>query len=141
MSRWVIDASIAVKWLLPELHSGYARAIATRDAELLAPELIWAEVGNAVLKRVRSNDLSPIEAADLLRDFRDFSVTTFPLDRLLDGAFSMARDHRASLYDCLYLSLAVALGERLVTADHQFFDLIEGRRIYTSHVVWIEDIA
>lgn len=46
MSEVVIDASIAVKWVLPEEHETTARRVLS-SRELLAPHLLWAEVGKA----------------------------------------------------------------------------------------------
>ena len=42
--KWVVDASVAAKWLVPEADSPLAEALL--DDDLLAPDLLFAEVGN-----------------------------------------------------------------------------------------------
>ena len=54
MNRCVIDASVAVKWFLPEIHTDAAEKWMARDAAFLAPDLIYAEFGNVLWKRARS---------------------------------------------------------------------------------------
>jgi predicted nucleic acid-binding protein len=44
----MVDASIVVKWLLPEPHSIPARRVLTERNDLLAPDLLWAELGNVL---------------------------------------------------------------------------------------------
>ena len=48
--RLVVDASIAVKWYVPEANSTQAAAILESGAELLAPDLLVAEVGKVLWK-------------------------------------------------------------------------------------------
>ena len=138
MTRWVVDASVAVKWLLPEAFSPQADAIAAPENELLAPALLAAEVGNALVKRVRVGILGDAEAAEMFNDFRNIAVAYSPIEPLLETALTMALRHRASLYDCLYLVLAGEADCPLVTADRRFYDVIQ-RSAHASSVVWIED--
>ena len=50
MSRVVVDASVAVKWFLPEIHSGAALRYLDDDCERLAPDLLYVEFGNVIWK-------------------------------------------------------------------------------------------
>ena len=138
MTRWVVDASVAVKWLLPETFAARADAIAAAENDLLAPALLPVEVGNALVKRVRAGALNSTEAAGLFRDFQEIAVDYSPVEPLLETALTMALAHRASLYDCLYLALAEASAEKLVTADRRFYDSIQ-RGPLAASIVWIED--
>jgi predicted nucleic acid-binding protein len=56
MIRLVVDASVAVKWVLKEPDSDAARRIA-EQAELLAPDLLWAELGSLLWRRQRQGEL------------------------------------------------------------------------------------
>lgn len=138
MTRWVVDASVAVKWLLPEALSAEAQALVTPENELLAPALLPAEVGNALVKRARTDNLFPGVAEELFADFRQAPVAYRPIEPLLEPALSLALGHRASLYDCLYLALAEASDAKLVTADRRFLDTIR-RGPLASSIIWIED--
>lgn len=140
MTRWVVDASVAVKWLLPEIHSAQAERLVTPQNGLLAPALLQAEVGNALVKRIRAGELQRGEAAGILDDFRRLSLVYFPIEPLLEAAFELAVWHHSSLYDCLYLALALHENIRLVTADRRFYDVVE-RSPQASAIAWIEDAA
>jgi predicted nucleic acid-binding protein len=62
----VVDASVAVKWVLPEADSGPAVALREADA-LIAPSLVIAEIGNALWKSVLRGDVDKSDASVLCR--------------------------------------------------------------------------
>lgn len=51
MTRYVVDASVAIKWFLPEVHSEPASRLLREERYLLVPDLIWAEFGNVLGKK------------------------------------------------------------------------------------------
>ena len=57
----VVDASIAVKWVLPEPDSERARALILRG-DLTAPDLLRLEVANALWKQARRGAITPERA-------------------------------------------------------------------------------
>ncbi len=116
--RLVVDASVAVKWVLKEPDSDIARRVADR-AELLAPDLLWAELGNVLWRRQRSGELSPTDARDMLFTLRAVPVRTHALFPLLPLALEIAVTIRHSIYDCIYLALADQEDCRVVTADRR----------------------
>jgi len=121
LSRFVVDASVAVKWYLPEIHADAAARWLARDAAFLAPDLIYAEFGNVLWKRVRSKELARSEARDIARAFRLVPVEVLPCEALLTPALEIACVLGRSLYDCLYLALALDRQCDLITADEEFF--------------------
>ena len=138
MTPLVVDASVAVKWLLPEVHSPAARRILAVGQNLLAPDLLWAELGNVLWKRCRSGELTREETRDLLRDFRRLSVITVPVRDLVAEAMEIAVQFDRSVYDSLYLALAVTRECRLVTADRAFYSSLK-RTPLAASVCWVED--
>jgi predicted nucleic acid-binding protein len=115
----VIDASIAVKWVVEE--DGTPQALALRKwAKLIAPELLVAECANILWKKVWRGELSKEEAL-LAACLLQGAEIEFPQTRsLLEAAarIAIALDHPA--YDCLYLALAIDKDCRFVTADERF---------------------
>ncbi len=116
MTPLIIDASIAVKWVVDE--AGTAEALALkRTRRLAAPDLLVAECANILWKKVRRGELSPEEASLAARLLQRIDIDLRPMRPFLDAATRIAvmLDHPA--YDCLYLAMAETDGTRFVTAD------------------------
>ena len=118
MIRLVVDASVAVKWVLKEPDSDAARRIPD-EAELLAPDLLWAELGSVLWRRQRLGELSPSDARGMLLTLRALPVRTSGLFPLLPLALEIALTIGHSIYDCVYLALAERQDCRVVTADRR----------------------
>jgi predicted nucleic acid-binding protein len=123
----VIDASIAIKWVVEE--DGTPQALALRQrAKLIAPELLVAECANILWKKVRRNELLKEEATLAARLLQTAEIELRPTRSLLEAAtrISIEIDHPA--YDCVYLALAVESECKFVTADQRFL-----RRLHRIH--------
>jgi predicted nucleic acid-binding protein len=59
---WVVDASIAVKWVIPEVLSEQADRIRDSDDDVLAPDLLLVEVANALWRKTVAREITPREA-------------------------------------------------------------------------------
>jgi predicted nucleic acid-binding protein len=117
VSTLVIDASVAIKWVVEE--PGTREALALRSHRLTAPDLLVAECANILWKKVRRRELSAQEATLAARLLERADIELAPTRRLLERATRLAvtLDHPA--YDCLYLVLAEASGCDVVTADER----------------------
>lgn len=121
--RYVLDSSVALKWVLAEADS--ARAIRLRDEfangihELLAPEVFTPEVGNALVFAERGGRIRPGEAAVLLKNVLRAAPVIHPSPASLLRAMETALSTRHAVYDCLYVALAEREGCELVTADNK----------------------
>lgn len=120
--RYVLDSSVALKWVLPEPLSDKARAI--RDDfqkqihELISPDVFPAEVGHGLVKAERRRIIQPRQAEILLADVLSTPPQLFPsYPDLIARAIKIATQTRSGVYDCLYVSLAEREGCELVTAD------------------------
>jgi predicted nucleic acid-binding protein len=116
--RIVVDASVALKWVLNEPDSDIALAL--REHELVAPALWLAEAANALWRVEGVGQLTAGEAVGLLADLASSPIAAFPMDRYLDASLRLAMELRHPIYDCLYLALAIQLGAHVVTADRRF---------------------
>jgi predicted nucleic acid-binding protein len=114
----VIDASVAIKWVIPESQSDLATAL-RRRFRFAAPELIVAECANILWKKTRRGEISPAEAVLAARSLERADIEFVPARPLSRHAteLSILLDHPA--YDCFYLCAAKARGEIFVTADER----------------------
>lgn len=120
----IIDASVAFKWLVHEDDSDLALALLRRD-DLLAPNLVSSEVGNALWKKARREQFDPtISHADVLATLPSYLALVEEhafIGRALEIAYAL--DH--AIYDCVYLAAAEHFGLPLVTADDRFLRKLE----------------
>ncbi len=122
----VVDASIAIKWLVEEDHSGEADQLLIawdRDnTRVTAPHLLPTEVANGLYQRVRRGHISlasavQLEAAFLEKDIALVQSAHIHL-RAMRIASALAQN---AVYDAHYLALAEALDCELWTADQRFY--------------------
>lgn len=141
MTPLIVDASIAVKWVVEE--TGTAEALTLkRTRRLAAPDLLSAECANILWKKVRRGELSPAEASVAARLLQRVDIDLRPMRSFLDTATRIAitLDHPA--YDCLYLAMAEADGTRFVTADDQFLRKVKQDKTgrFAALVVCLSDV-
>jgi predicted nucleic acid-binding protein len=128
MNTLVIDASIAVKWVVEEEGTEEA-LILRRSAKLVAPELLTAECANILWKKCQRGELSKDEVFLAARLLQAADIEFLPTRLFLEEAARIAVELDHPAYDCLYLALASERGCRFVTADERFVrKLAEGRR-------------
>lgn len=138
MSHYVVDASIAVKWFVPEVHTEASLRLLDGSHELLAPDLLLPEFGNILWKKIRLRELTLAEGRDILRGFLAVPVDLHPSQNLLEPALEIANGIDRSVYDSLYLALALARDCRMVTADRRFHAALQAGP-FSANLRWVED--
>ncbi len=124
--RAVVDASVVVKWLVDEVYTEAAVALAQfwsrAGVQPTAPCLMPIEVANALYRRILSGQLSVQQAVRLLDELLDSGMEFKEPVGLLTRAIDVAAQLRqGTVYDSYYLSLAETLGCELWTADEKFY--------------------
>jgi predicted nucleic acid-binding protein len=112
----VVDASVAVKWVLPERDSGLAVAVREAGA-LTAPSLVIAEIGNVLWKNLLRGDLDKSDAFAALQIVAAHFDRIVSIDQFAARALDLAVVLRHPIYDCLYLALAEREGVAIISAD------------------------
>jgi predicted nucleic acid-binding protein len=136
LSLYVVDANVVTKWFVPEPLSEEAIQLLDDQHELASPDLLWPEVGNVLWKKCRAGQVMAREAAKIVQALDRCPLTVFPSGPLLESALEIALATGRTVYDSLYLALAVALDCRLVTADERLVNAL-GAGALSAHVVWV----
>jgi predicted nucleic acid-binding protein len=130
----VVDASVAAKWVLPsageELVSEAVHLLdlnALGQTVLLVPDLFWAECGNVLWRAVRTGRCSKAVSESGLATLKAHNLITIATATLVEKAFTIATTFHCSVYDSLYVALAVEFGLQLVTADQKLSNALAGR--------------
>ena len=123
----VIDASVAVKWFLPEPMSDAADAILDDDVVRVAPEHILVEVGQALLRAWRANGIT-LDAVQKAMDAVGEVVQLTSTRDFATRAVAIAAEASCTNYDALYVAVADTLGGTLLTADDRLIDRLKSTR-------------
>jgi len=121
----VVDASVATKWVLPEDGSDRAIALRHPGEEFIAPDLIAAEIGNAVWKRVMWKEYPTADALRALEIAMAHFTQLVPLEELTLRATEIAIELKHPIYDCFYLALAERERCPLVSADKRLLLVVK----------------
>lgn len=128
----VVDASVAVKWFVPEPGDKAAECLLESGEPLVAPAFIRIEVAGAFFRRLKKGEL-PEEEARIAHQAWEHMLATgtvrlIPDDELYDDAVHCAFTVKHDLPDCLYIALGKRLGASIITADPPFQK--RGKRFY-----------
>jgi predicted nucleic acid-binding protein len=113
----VIDASVAIKWVVMESGHSFARELLDGRDELHAPDLVLVETANVLWKKMRRKEINfdhASAAIDALPRLFDSLSAPGPL---LARAMELSAEMDHPIYDCLYLACAENLRATFVTAD------------------------
>jgi predicted nucleic acid-binding protein len=139
MISYIVDASVAVKWYVPEIHSIAAEKLLSGSNDLHAPDLILPEFGNIIWKKIRRTEITSGKGRKIIEAFLRVPLQRHSSELLLEPAFEIANNLGQTVYDSTYLVLAVALNSTMVTADEKFYEAISQSPL-GGHILWVEDL-
>ena len=122
--RLVVDASVAVKWLVEEEYSDAADRLLEGSHDLFAPRLMASEVGNALWRKVRMGEIERSRAGVLASAISEMAVSWAGDEGVCPDAVRLSLALDRPVYDCVYLALAYRVGATLVTADARFVNAL-----------------
>lgn len=126
MTPIVVDASVAAKWFIKEENHDDALALLDQPSLLHAPDLLLTEFANIAWKKCVRGEISEGQAVSLTEAIPLYLPNLHGQTSLLGPAMTLAIGSRHSVYDCIYLALAVELGGIMVTADRRLKAKLEG---------------
>jgi predicted nucleic acid-binding protein len=141
VSLLVVDASVVLKWFIPEIHSDAAQRLLAQTHEFLSPDLLFAELGNAIWKRVRRGELTAEDGQKLALDISTIGVETVASRNLLIDAHALAVATGVTVYDAMYLALAIRLETELITADDRLGRALAAYPTMTGHIRMVQTFS
>ena len=135
----VIDASVAVKWYLPEADVDIAERFLSDEYELHAPELILSEFGNILWKKSRTGEIETNIVRASVANFKALPITLHSHKELIEPAVAGAVATGQTVYDWVYLALAVSMSVKFVTADRRFFYALKNTDL-EDRIICIPDV-
>jgi predicted nucleic acid-binding protein len=139
LNRYVVDTSVAIKWYLAELHWQPARRLLGAGHDLIAPDFLYLELGNVLWKYASRGELEGSDAIEILTDLQQLSLRIVPPAADLHQALQLAMEFGRTMYDCLYVALAIREQAVMVTADKKLYNALQPTRL-ASHLRWVEDV-
>jgi predicted nucleic acid-binding protein len=127
----IVDASVALKWVLQEAGSEAAIDLVASDS-LAAPDLLFVECANVLWRKVRRGQLAPAAAAPALASIGATPIRAIPVAPHAAAALAIAVELNQSAYDSLYLAAAIAERAIMVTADEAFARAVMAHPVYAS---------
>lgn len=142
MTGYVIDASVAVKWLVTEAFSDQAASLLDAELVRIAPELLYAEAANALWAMCRRGDIGKDDFAEVIDVLKTAPIAVpVSMRQLAASASRLAVDLDHPVYDCFYLALAVQEQYPVVTADQRFHDAVRAHPYLSDRIVHVRELA
>ena len=126
MTLWVVDASVVIKWYVPEEDLAAARALRAPGVRLAAPDLLFVESSNILWKLVRRGEMQSTDASEIIEKIVAAPFITYTNESLARDAIDLAMATGVSAYDASYVALAARLNVRCITADQKLVRKLAG---------------
>ena len=138
MSEVVIDASVAICWLVREAATEKANGLIAATTNLVAPSLMLAELANTLWKKTRIGEIRADLADAGLREVPRFVPQIVELPDLVPPALAPALELGHPVYDCVCLALAQRRGAPFVTLNRALTERLADTR-YANVAVLLAD--
>ncbi|GAB5409376.1 MAG: type II toxin-antitoxin system VapC family toxin [Balneolaceae bacterium] len=119
MSGYVIDASVAAKWLFLEEGTDETVLLLEQFDFFYAPTLFQIELDSIITKKVRKKELTIEEAPVKKSQAAKLSVRFIKYNQLSDIAFDISTTLPVTLYDATYIATAILTNSIFYTADER----------------------
>lgn len=141
MKKIVIDASVALKWVLnDEEHVLEASQTLldwrARRLELTAPNLLCHEYCNALWVAARQSRLTQQDAYTAIEFFGQIDIAYYSAREFWKESLDIAFGYQRTFYDSVYVALAERMGVWFFTGDRRLYNALSP---HLPFVRWIGD--
>jgi predicted nucleic acid-binding protein len=103
------------------------------EDRLVVPDFFWIEISNVLWKAIKLGRCTRETAEAALASLRRYDIPVLPALPLVESALEKAIAHGRTVYDSIYLALAVSVGGQVVTADEKLVNALRGQ----APVIWL----
>jgi len=128
----VVDTSVIIKFVVPEIRSDAAARLSTES--MFAPSVWMAEAANVFARKVRLKEFDAATADSLMQDLLNGPVRTVDIETYIRRALELSVELSHPAYDCIFLALAIQEGIFVVTDDTDFVTKVRRKKSLASHV-------
>jgi predicted nucleic acid-binding protein len=139
MSDFVLDASVVIKWCVPEVHSAEAHRWRAVAGTFHAPTFFDIEIAAILWKKIRRAEITRAQADTILSQVLALPIIRHPDGPLVPAAFDIADQTGRTVYDSLYVALAAHVGGTAVTADLKLFNALSATT-RGPLIRWVADV-
>ena len=140
MRRMVVDASVVLRWYLPDEDQGQAaldllNLYLSDDLEIVVPSLLEYEIINGLVVAQKRGRIKEAVIISAIEGFLNLGIKTVRLAGLYPRILHFCRVYSRSAYDSSYLALAEAEQIDLITADEALYNAL--RKDFT----WVKSLG
>ena len=136
--NYVVDASVSVKWYVPEIYEQEATRLLKGKHRLHVPELILPEFSNIIWKKAKRGEITEAEGEKIISAFSRKKWAIHSHKQIIKSAYTGAAATGQTVYDWTYLALAISLSCEFATADERFYKALENTT-FRKNLKWIGD--
>jgi predicted nucleic acid-binding protein len=134
VKSFIVDASVGAKWATPAILEPLAEqayrflnGYADGSIHIVVPDLFWIEIGSFLWKAAKRGTITSALAGSALNAMLTRDFPTVPSRAFLEEAFKIASGFDRTIYDGVYVAIAVATGRDLITADERIVNALGSR--------------
>jgi len=131
VKRVVLDASVAVKWFLPEIYQSESFEVLKSNSVIIAPSFLKVEFDSILSKWCRSGRLEYERAEEVRSVFNKIKIYFVDLEDIADISFEVSAKLPVTYYDALYLCTAKLYECKMVTFDRKFYKSVKDSEFET----------
>ena len=138
--KLVIDASVVIKFYIPEILSDKAVEALSRvtvgELVLFAPDLVYPETGNILWKKQSRRELTSDEVDEIANAIIALPMIIESSKPIIPLAVSIAMHSGITVYDAMYVAVARIYGTKMITADKKLTDAL-AKTEFNNDVLWL----
>ena len=122
-----VEPGVVLKWFVEEPLRPQARSLLADGHQLVAPDILIADVAELARRRAMAGELSPEQVESIVRNvgLPCFISAFVESARLRDRALALALQSDWPVHDCFYAACAEAVSAPLVSSDETFLQVLK----------------